>query len=95
MEDESKPVEWMVSVAHASYNLDAHNIIDRYEDLKIEFEEFETKTTKKILRLEKQQEKLKTEKEEALAHLKKLKDKVVNPLIEQVTAREKRFGELA
>ena len=69
-----KPLEWLLSIAEASFHIDAHQIIQRYENLKEEFEEYELKTTQEITLLKKQNKKLKSEKDEAMANLRKLND---------------------
>lgn len=90
LEFDIKPtLNWLKSIAAATYNLDAYNIIAKYDALKIEFEQYEKKSRYEIDDLSTKLSKCKLERTEALENLKKLSNDVMYPLIEQMAVRDK------
>ena len=82
-------IRWLVHVTEQDVNLNAENIIDRFSDLEKEHEQLKISTKREIRGLKKNLARVKKERDEMFSNLRRMSEKVVPPLVEQVAIYEK------
>jgi len=81
LESEVALVHWLTRVVELNNRLEAENIIKKFETLEKSHSEFKKKMTQEVKELTHDLNIAKTEKDETLAKMKQLNEKVVKPLI--------------
>ena len=89
--DIDPPLRWILSVAEDTFNVDAHNILEKFRALEKEYEQYKSRTEKEIDELWEKLSKCRKHKNEYKDNLRKISEEVVQPMIQQVTKREKEF----
>ena len=94
LERENEMFNWMQGIVEANFKLDAFNIIENYEQLAIDHNNYVSSAEDQISQLQDQLARSKTEGEEMLEKMKKLTDTVVKPLINEVMARQQEINDI-
>ena len=76
------PLMWLNKIASATWNVDAHNILGKYETIRDEFDDYKLKSQKEIDDLWDKLSKCRKNLTESYEKLRKLSDEVTKPLIE-------------